>query len=167
MFWTLVFSYVFYIAIIQLLPDTRDAIRAWLKTKAWPVAHKWLGLWLMSKLFQKVLRKDTYHNLRDLLAVSFWYLLFLGPMSIFVLQIAFSFVAATFTIAQKFSKPTAVDIKARFTCTLNNKAEDQMDFGQVLAMLLLLQPVLAAWEIYMGKRTQPPHFSTCMSGTHM
>lgn len=75
---------------------------------------------------------------------SFWYLLFSSPRSIFVLQILFSIIAVTFCPAQKFAKPTQADKDAGFQCLLNNKQENQMEFGQVLSFLLLLQPGLAA-----------------------
>lgn len=155
LFWMILpFSYVFYIAIIQLLPKKRDRIRVWLMKKAWPVVRKWLGLWLISSLVQKVFGKSIYHKLRACFVASFWYLLFSSPRSIFVFQILFSLVAGIFCLAQKFSIPTQGDKDAGFRCSLNNKQENLMEFGQVLPFVLLLQPVLAAWETYMGKPPQ-------------
>ncbi len=152
--WILPFSYVFYIAIIQLLPKKRDGIRAWLSKKAWPFVRKRLRLWLISALFQKVFGKKTYRKFQACFLASFWYLIFSGPRSIFVLQMVFSLVAATFCLAQKFSIPTQVDQDAGFQCSLNNKEENQLVFGQVLPFVLLLQPVLAACDTYMRKPLQ-------------
>lgn len=156
--WILPFTYVFYIAIIQLLPKKRDAIRAWLSKKVWPILRKWLGLWLISTLVRKTLGGKIYHTVRACFVASFWYLLFSSPRSIFVLQILFSLIAATFCLAQKFAMPTQVDKDAGYRCSLNNKQENRMEFGQVLSFLLLLQPVLAAWETYMRKLPQIPPF---------
>lgn len=159
--------YVFYIAIIQMLPRKRDEFKAWLSKKAWPIVRKWLGLWLIRFLLQKSLGKKMYHTIQSFLVASFWYLLFLSPRSIFVLQILFSLIAATFCLAQKLAIPTQVDKDAGFQCSLNNKQENRMEFGQVLSFLLLLQPVLAAWETYMSKLPQIPSFESCSSGTYV
>ena len=160
-FWVLSFTYIFYIAIIQLLPEKRDAIKVWLNKKAWPIVRKWLGLWLINTLVQKSLGRKMYHTVRACFVASFWYLLFSSPRSIFVLQILFSIIAATFCLAQKFAMPTEVDKNAGYRCSLNNKRENRMEFGQVLSLLLLLQPVLAAWETYMRKLP----LGSCSSGT--
>lgn len=167
LFWILPFTYVFYIAIIQMFPRKRDGFKAWLSKKAWPIVRKWLGLWLISTLIQKSLGKKRYHTVQAVFVASFWYLLFSSPRSIFVLQILFSLIAATFCLVQKFAMPTQVDKDAGFRCSLNNKQENRMEFGQVLSFLLLLQPVLAAWETYMGKLPQIPSFESCSIGTYV
>lgn len=167
LFWILPFIYVFYIAIIQLLPKRRDGIKTWLSRKAWPIVHKWLGLWLISTLVQRSLGKKIHHTVWAYFVASFWYFLFSSPRSIFVLQILFSLIAATFCLAQKFAMPTQADKDAGFRCSLNNRQENRMEFGQVLSFLLLLQPVLAAWEKYMRKLPQIPTFENCSSGTYV
>lgn len=155
-FWILPVMYVFYIAIIQMLPRKRDGLKAWLSKKAWPIVRKRLRLWLIRMLIQKSLGEKMYRKIQAFFVASFWYLLFSSPRSIFVLQILFSLIAATFCLAQKFAMPTQVDKDAGFQCSLNNKQENRMEFGQVLSFLLLLQPVLAAWETYMSKLPQIP-----------
>lgn len=155
-FWILPVMYVFYIAIIQMLPRKRDRFKAWLSKNAGPIVRKRLRLWLIRMLIQKSLGEKMYRKIQAFFVASFWYLLFSSPRSIFVLQILFSLIAATFCLAQKFAIPMQVDKDAGFQCSLNNKQENQMEFGQVLSFLLLLQPVLAAWETYMSKLPQIP-----------
>lgn len=157
-FWILPVMYVFYIATIQMLPRKRDGFKAWLSKRAWPIVRKRLGLWFIKMLIQKSLGEKMYHKIQAFFVASFWYLVFSSPRSIFVLQILFSLIAVTFCLAQKFAKPTQADKDAGFQCSLNNKQENLMEFGQVLSFLLLLQPVLAAWDTYMSKLPQTPIF---------
>lgn len=55
--------YVFYIAIIKILPRKRDGLKAWLSKRAWPIVRKRLGLWLIRMLIQKSLEEKMYHKI--------------------------------------------------------------------------------------------------------
>jgi hypothetical protein len=87
------------------------------------------------------------------LAATFWYLLFLTPGTVFVVQIFFTITALAFTLAQKFAKPRDIDYG---NCSLNMSYENSLGFGQLLSLIFLVLPVLAAWETYIGNFTLQP-----------
>jgi hypothetical protein len=143
--------WLFWTAIVQLLPGFQSKLKNWLRTKAWPLLKSWSGLGLVWRFLQSKLHKTTCDSIR----VWFWNaardLLFLSPCTIFVLQVFFALLSLGLALAQKFAKPSAIDISDGNSCTLNSSAENAMGFGQTLAVLLLLQPFLSAFETYKGK----------------
>jgi hypothetical protein len=87
------------------------------------------------------------------LAATFWYLLFLTPGTVFVVQVFFAITALLFTLAQKFAKPRNIDYG---DCSLNTSYENSLGFGQLLSLIFLVLPLLAAWETYIGICTLQP-----------
>jgi hypothetical protein len=75
------------------------------------------------------------------------YLMYLTPFSVFVLQILFAAFSVAMALAQKFT-PSGPDPNS---CSLRSKEENEMGYGQILAILLLVLPAIAAYEAYKGK----------------
>jgi hypothetical protein len=75
------------------------------------------------------------------------YLIFLTPFSVFVLQVAFAAFSVVMALAQKFV-PSGSDPNS---CSLRSKEENEMGYGQILAILLLVLPIIAAFEAYKGQ----------------
>ena len=75
------------------------------------------------------------------------YLAFLTPFSVFVLQIFFASFGVALVLAQKFT-PGGPDSNV---CSLRSDEENEMGYGQILAILLLILPIIAAYEAYKGK----------------
>jgi hypothetical protein len=75
------------------------------------------------------------------------YLIFLTPFSVFVLQIAFATFSVVMALAQKFV-PSGPEPNS---CSLRSKEENEMGYGQILAILLLVLPIIATVEAYKGK----------------
>jgi hypothetical protein len=75
------------------------------------------------------------------------YLAFLTPFSVFVLQIFFASFSVALVLAQKFT-PGGPDSNV---CSLRSDEENEMGYGQILAIFLLVLPAIAGYEAYMGK----------------
>jgi hypothetical protein len=160
--------WLFWTAIIELLPGIRAKLKRWLRTNAWPLLKNWSGLGLVWRFLQTKLPRTTCDEIRILFWIIARYLLFLNPCTVFVLQVWFAVLSLELALEQKFAKPSADDILVGNSCTLNGSAENTMGFGQTLAVLLLLQPFLSAFETYKGKpapRSSAYLFLTMIRGT--
>lgn len=154
-----VLLYVFFSAVMQLLSDTQDHLKAWITNSLLPSARQWLGISHLSSLFQrffgqKSLRWAEY--VQGPIASILWYFVFLTPCTVFCAQIVFGIVAFAYSFTQKFMQPTSTDrnyykLHQHMICSLNLTAENNWSFGQLLSMILLLLPFLSAWEAYYGK----------------
>jgi hypothetical protein len=89
--------------------------------------------------------------MRGLILATVRAVAFAEPGAIFVLQIVFATIATPYALVQKFSRPTRFDRSLGYTCSLNNAAEDKMDFGQLLNILSLALPLISAWEAYISE----------------
>ena len=65
-------------------------------------------------------------------------------MTVFLIQVVFATIIVAMALAQKFS-PRGDD-----ECSLNSPEENEMGYGQVLAILLLVLPAIATFEAYKG-----------------
>jgi len=65
-------------------------------------------------------------------------------MTVFLIQVAFATISVSMALAQKFS-PGSED-----ECSLNSPGENEMGYGQVLAIFLLVLPAIATFEAYKG-----------------
>lgn len=84
----------------------------------------------------------------------FWasldYAFFLGPCTVFLLQIAFALLDIALVLDRKFYPGDGND-QGAITCSLNRKDENQMGYGQILALLMLTLPVISTIEAYKGR----------------
>lgn len=141
----LAYGYLFYTAIMQLLIHRHERIKKW---KLWRALRRILAFKYFSSVFRRLLGKRFHDWLAKWLGKTFWYLLFLTPGTVFVLQIFFATTSLVFTLAQKFAKPRAIDLG---TCSLNTPEENNtLGFGQLLALAFLALPVFMAYECYTG-----------------
>lgn len=150
-FWTSIFLYVFYMAVIQALPRFKPVVQSWMKVQAWPLLRKWLGLRIVGSVLRFLLRKRIYGAIRNGFAALIWTMLFPGVGMVFGTQITFTIIALIYSLIQKFATPSQRDIEDGCYCSLNVSSENQMGFGQILAAVSLLLPILMAWETYTGK----------------
>lgn len=81
----------------------------------------------------------SYASLRYVVAHS--------PCTMFVMQIAFAALSLSLTLAQKFSTSG----KDGQMCSLNTREENQMGYGQILAIFMLALPAIATYETYKGE----------------
>ena len=126
-------------------------MRHFLRSCIWPIARNVLGIHWLEFLMQMILGEKRYACTRRLMVATIRAVAFAEPRAIFVLQIVFATIATAFALAQKFSRPTGFDRYLGYTCSLNNTAEDKMDFGQLLNILSLALPLISAWEAYIGE----------------
>jgi hypothetical protein len=101
-----------------------------------------LVYWLLEKAFSPQIKARVVKAFKS----GFWYLILLGPFPIFVMQVLFATLSLGLTVAQKSIESP----NAKLWCSLNSDEENAWGFGQILAMLLLLLPVLSAFETYLG-----------------
>jgi hypothetical protein len=90
--------------------------------------------------------KDRWRRFTVYLRKVLHYLYFLTPFSVFVLQILFATFSVALALAQKFT-PGDSDSNV---CSLRSKEGNEMGFGQILAIILLIMPGIAAYEAYEG-----------------
>ena len=74
-------------------------------------------------------------------------------MTVFLVQILFAVNSVFMALFQKFSRGLSDDV-----CSLNSPEENEMGYGQVLAILLLVLPAIATFEAYKGT----PCFEDCI-----
>lgn len=150
------YAYLFYTAVMQLLIPHHAKIVRW---KLWRGLRRMLAFEILSSMFQRLLGKRFHGWLVKWLGKIFWYLLFLTPGTVFVLQIFFAATSLVFTLAQKFARPSSTDFAwwsdgddSVVLCSLNTSGENNtLGFGQLLALALLALPVFMAYETYTGK----------------
>lgn len=160
-FQVIAYVYLFYTAVMQLLIPHHEKIMKW---KLWRGLRLILGFRHLSRAFQYLLGKRFHGWLAKWLGKFFWYLLFLTPGTVFVLQIFFAITSLVFTLAQKFARPRATDqsimdsvmtssgLPAEPLCSLNTPGENNtLGFGQLLALAFLALPLFMAYECYTGK----------------
>lgn len=90
------------------------------------------------------LKSVVEQSLQRAIMAGLWYIVFLSPGLVFLLQIVFAAISLGFTLAQKFSVPQA----GSHLCSLRSSDEDTWGFGQLLPMILLSLPLLSAMEAY-------------------
>ena len=154
-FQVLAYVYLFYTAVMQLLIHHHEKIMNW---RLWHGLKKILALQFLSVIFRRLLGKRAHDWLAKWLGKLFWYLLFLSPGTVFVLQIFFATTSLVFTLAQKFAKPSVIDLQdaafdfqdTTILCSLNTTGENTLGFGQLLALAFLALPVFMAYECYTG-----------------
>ncbi|KAH7123663.1 hypothetical protein B0J11DRAFT_615221 [Dendryphion nanum] len=84
---------------------------------------------------------------------------FPDPHVAFFTQAGSAVVFAIFVFLQKFMEPLgttdhAKSLRIKEWCGLQNDGDNKWDFGQTLALTLLLQPVLSVLGIYIERRAQ-------------
>lgn len=136
--------WAFWTGVWQILPKTRKQVQAWLKRNIWPWCLR-AGVRQCSNLMNRHLPQKIDARLRKLFWAALEYLFFLGPCTVFLLQILFALISIAMALAQKFSP--GVDI----SCSLNSKDENEMGYGQILAVLMLALPVISTIEAYKGR----------------
>lgn len=140
------YIYMFFTAIMQLLLVHQPKIKKW---KLWRVLRRVFGFGYLSIVFRRLLGKRLHGWFEKWLGKTFWYLVFLSPGTVFVLQIFFATTSLVFTLAQKFAKPRNYDDGL---CSLNTPEENNtLGFGQLLALAFLALPLFMAYECYNGK----------------
>jgi hypothetical protein len=140
-------AWFFWTGTWHLSPPARQEFhKAYLKKRfkrvAWRPICRTVG-YHPSKEAEDKWNKHTLHPRRVLR-----YLVFLTPFSVFVLQITFAAFSVALALAQKFT-PVSADSDM---CSLRSKQENEMGYGQILAILLLILPAIAAYEAYKGTK---------------
>ena len=148
-FQAIAYSYLFYTAVMQLLISYHEKIMRW---RLWHGLRTILGFKFLSGVVRRLMGRRAHDWLVKWMGKLFWYLLFLSPGTVFVLQIFFATTSLAFTLAQKFAKPRPYDEEflGGQLCSLNTKGENTLGFGQLLALAFLALPVFMAYECYTG-----------------
>lgn len=156
-FQVIAYMYLFYTAVMQLLIAHHVKIVRW---KIWRGLRRILAFGFFSSIFQRLLGNRFHGWLTKWLAKLFWFLLFLTPGTVFLLQIFFAVISLVFTLAQKFARPRPLDfawwtiegpLETAVLCSLNTPGENNsLGFGQLLALAFLALPVFMAYETYTG-----------------
>ena len=139
--------YLFWTAVLELLPGTRIKIIHFIHSKIWLKLPKPN---LPHSLYRLRLAASTKRRVGHTSGSCIWYCLFLSPFSIFVIQVLFAALSLGLSLAQKFARSPREPAGLRKRCDLNSSEENAWGFGQILAMLLLLLPLLSAFETYVG-----------------
>lgn len=145
----LIALHVYWTAVFQLLPREQDRLERLISR----FYHKFFSRLVPGRMLQKIFGPRKSAKLRSAIKRFFWWCLFLNPPMIFAMQIIFAIISIVFIFFQKFGGPSHVDPDHyEFNCRgLNNDDENKWGFGQMLAMFVLVLPVLAALETYLGK----------------
>jgi len=139
----------FWTGVWQILPETRKRFQAWLKRVIWPLCS-WAGFRQCSRLMKRSLSPNMDARLRRMFWASLEYAFFLGPCTVFLLQIAFALLGFALVLDRKFY-PGGGNDQGAITCSLNRKDENEMGYGQILALLMLTLPVISTVEAYKGR----------------
>lgn len=142
--------YPFWISIFQLSHNAQSMLRALLRH--WLVTPLCLGLRKISrwKWLHKVSLCVNHKEGRKRVRAILLFLLFGNMGVVFCLQILFVTVSLLHALGQKFTSGW-VDSDGVIHCSLNQRVENAMGFGQILPLFLLLLPALSAFELYCGK----------------
>ena len=128
--------YIFWIGFIQVLEDLREQINTVIsRFQSVNYCNNFLG-W-------------TIEHLVKLLLIS-------NPVLAFLVQIISVAIFTSFVLLQKFTPSPGITENARILgirewCSLSGQGDDEWDFGQTLAIVLLLQPFLSLSGTYIGK----------------
>jgi hypothetical protein len=137
--------WTFWTGIWQIVPALRARFQTWLKCVIWPRVKR-AGLGRCWSWTQTGMSERKSQKLRR----TFWsvltYVGSLSPMTVFLFQVAFAMISVSMALAQKFD-PGSEDGDE---CSLNSPEENEMGYGQVLAILLLILPAIATFEAYKG-----------------
>jgi hypothetical protein len=137
--------WTFWTGIWQIVPGLRACFQAWLKRVVWPWVKR-AGLGGCWSWMQRHLSERKSQKLRRLFWSFLNYICFLSPMTVFLIQVAFAMISVSMALAQKFEPGSEYESE----CSLNSPEENEMGYGQVLAMLLLVLPAIATFEAYKG-----------------
>ena len=139
--------HLFWLGLIQLLDGPRIRFESCFRRRILPFARKWLGLGLVSRGLRSALSDGAYALLSKVVSATFWFLIFGHPFFICVIQLAITSLSAFSALTQKF----IASKDPNFPCDLTTSAEENAwGFGQMLAMLLLLLPLLQGLETFSG-----------------
>lgn len=150
----LIALHVYWTAVMQLWPSARHCIERIIRHFYRRYGRKVVP----RKVLTMILGPKSLSKFTSAVKRIFWWSLFLNPPMIFALQILFAKISIAFILMQKFAGPSLEEVsKYEVMCQgLNNPAENQWGFGQMLSMFVLVLPVLAAIETYLGKLIQYP-----------
>jgi hypothetical protein len=158
--------WTFWTGIWQIVPETRVRFTAWVKKTLSHLRDRLqTGVKPMLQSLPRLNRRRaprprpssstfiglTNEKLKKHVPAIIYYLIFLSPCSVFVLQIIFATISIAMVLAQKFSPGHGID-----ECSLNSKEENQMGYGQILTFLMLILIIIAAVEAYKGKPLSTP-----------
>jgi len=75
------------------------------------------------------------------------YYIFLHPLIAFIVQIILALLSVILVLSQKFSTPAGPD-----RCGLQDRMENNWEFGQTLSVVMLLLPAMSAFQTYLEGR---------------
>ena len=140
--------WAFWTGIWQIVPGARDRFTAWVTRKIWlPICSVGRRICFPLSFVQHRIPTRVSDRLRKYARATLHYMVFLSPGTVFVLQIVFAAISVAMVLAQKFSPG---DLE-HYECSLNSKDENKMGYGQILALLMLALPIIAAVEAYKGE----------------
>lgn len=137
--------WTFWTGVWQIMPAQRASLQAGLRRRVWP----WVERAELDRRWPWIQRRlHVPERMSQKMERLFWstltYMCFLSPMTVFLIQVVFAMISVSMALAQKFS-PGSEEL-----CSLNSPEENEMGYGQVLAILLLLLPAIATFEAYKG-----------------
>jgi len=146
--------WTFWTGIWQIVPDARAQFTARVTSTCWPpISLVGCKICRPLRFARHWLSPKTKDKLRDYARATAYYIFFLSPGTVFVLQIALAALSLAMVLLQKFSPGNDGG------CSLNSPDENKMGYGQILACLMLALPIIAAIEAYKGElhlRRMPP-----------
>lgn len=137
--------WTFWTGIWQIVPALRVRFQAWLTRVVWPRIKR-AGLGRCWSWIQRRLSERKIQKLRRMFWLIMTYICFLSPMTVFLIQVLFAIISIAMALAQKFDPGSKDDGE----CSLNSPEENEMGYGQVLAILLLVLPAISTFEAYKG-----------------
>ena len=132
--------YTFWLAFVQILDGFKHWIRRKVRIVVWRRVRRWIMVDQLLQQCRRFIPERVLSSVRRAIKNLFWFILLGDPLFVTILQILFAGVAAFCALTQKFA------FAGPPLCDLTGREGNKWGFGQLLAMLLLLLPLLQAAE---------------------
>lgn len=170
LFWTLnalailFLFYPFWIAIINIFEDFKLKIRERI-SNLWHTEYRWMPTYWIRTGYHRLhgsgkKTRGCLHKAERLASRIFWSILLGSTRAAFFQQVFFFRVSLAWVLAQK----TANSPRKNEMCDLTSTGEGRWGFGQILALLLLAQPMLSGVAAYYG--TSRSYFMSTRENLH-
>lgn len=144
---------IFWITVLQLLPDIKNWLESFLKNHILPCLRYITGVHWLSQRHPSLFDGPWTRRSIDTLASLFWFCTLGNQCVTFIAQILFAFVSMAFALAQKFTRAP----NPKEYCDLSDPRDNVWGLSQMIPMFLLALPVLTSYEVYIGKYGRSLH----------
>lgn len=144
--------YPYWIAIVNTFEDWNDRLKGHIK-RLWRKDSKWLPMhWIRISVhgLERIIPKGHRASTRQWFKDAFWFLILGNTGRAFYLQLIFFAISMFYVLLQRIAnKPDKSDPN---TCDLS-AGGTKWGFGQILPLILLAVPFIAALVSFFGKRS--------------